>query len=148
MSIVYGIEDDMGAALVVWDGPSRAESFQAHARRLMSDPRWPARAGRHLADLRTAVLDASIDQAVLKAIADLYGTHPRIAQIRAAVVVGEAFEKAEAFAHFISGYRPSVIVFNSLDIACTWLGIRVDEAEPRLERLRREARRDPAGSQG
>jgi hypothetical protein len=140
MSIVYRIDKEQGSTFVLWHGVVTAEVFLAHARQLRSDADWPPDRHLHLSDLRTASLDVSIDEGTLAAVADLYGGHPKIATLRAAIVAGEAFKKAVVFEHLISRYRLSVIVFNTLVGACTWLGINVDHAEQTLRQLRVQAR--------
>ena len=78
-------------------------------------------------------MDASIDESVLKQAADLYGAHPKIARVRAAIAAGDAFAKAGVFERLIAPYRPFVFVFNSLNPACGWLGIDAREPERTLQ---------------
>ena len=140
MSIVYRIDQERGAAFVVWDGVVAADEWLAHVRRLLADATWPPDGRRHLSDLRTATVDASIGEAVLKQAADLFGTHPQVANLRAAIVAGDAFEKAGIFERLITKYQPFVFVFNTLTPACEWLGIDVADAQRTLESLRTQAR--------
>jgi hypothetical protein len=58
--------------------------------------------------------------------------------MKTAIVAADAFEKAVTFERFIYRYM-SVIVFNSLNTACVWLGIQTDEAERALQSLRAQA---------
>jgi len=138
MSIVYRINQERGVAFVVWDGLVTADEWLAHVRRLLADADWPPDRRRHLSDLRTATPDASIDEVVLKQAADLFG--PQVANLRAAIVAGDAFEKAGIFERLITRYRPFVFVFNTLNPACGWLGIDVADAQRTLESLRAQAR--------
>jgi hypothetical protein len=140
MSIVYRNDQELGVTFALWDGTVTADEFLAHAHRLSSDAGWPTHKGLHLSDLRTAVVDASIDEDILGKAAALYGSHPRIAIVRLAIVAGEAFEKAALFDRLFLRYQPSAIVFNSLDIACAWLGIEVDRAERTLQQLLEQSR--------
>src|SRR6188474_3654637 len=121
MSIVYRINQERGVAFVVWDGLVTADEWLAHVRRLLADADWPPDRRLHLSDLRTATPDASIDEVVLKQAADLFG--PQVANLRAAIVAGDAFEKAGIFERLITRYRPFVFVFNTLNPACGWLGV-------------------------
>ena len=70
MSIVYCIDQERGLAVVLWDGRVTGGEFLAHARRLLADTEWPPGEGRHFADLRSAIVDQSVDDAVLKEAAD------------------------------------------------------------------------------
>jgi hypothetical protein len=93
----------------------------------------------HLADLRVASDDASIDDGVLAQAADLYARHrDRIAGMKAAIVAGpvQAYTKAVAVERRLSRYGASVFVFNALDTACTWLGVNPDEVDRTLQGLR------------
>jgi len=141
MSIVYRVDRERGTAFVVWDGVVTAAQWLAHIRLLLADADWPPDGRRHLSDLRTATPDASIDEAVLKQAADLFGTHPKIANLRAAIVAGDAFVKAGIFERLITRHRPFVFVFNTLNPACDWLGIDVADAQRALESLRIQSRR-------
>lgn len=88
----------MGATLVVWGEVVTADDFLAHVRRLSSDADWPPSSRLHLSDLRMTSLDASLDEAVIEKAANLYGQHRhKIANMRVAVVAGEAFRKAVVF---------------------------------------------------
>jgi hypothetical protein len=138
MSIVYRINQERGVAFVVWDGLVTADEWLAHVRRLLADADWPPDRRLHLSDLRTATPDASIDEVVLKQAADLFG--PQVANLRAAIVAGDAFEKAGIFERLITRYRPFVFVFNTLNPACGWLGVDVADAQRILESLRAKAR--------
>ena len=139
MSIVYRVDQRLGASLVLWHGTVTADQFLAHVRRLTADPDWPPDGKRHLSDLRTAVFDASIDNDVLKTAADLYGRHPEIQHLRAAIVATDSFVQAGVFERFITPYGPCVFVFITLNPACAWLGIDAAEAERILRTLRRQA---------
>jgi hypothetical protein len=136
VSISYRIDLERGLTAAVWDGQVTADDFLNHARRIIADPAWPA-GEHHLTDLRTATLDSSIDDAVLKRVADLYGKHPKIPNLRVAVVAGDEFEKAGLFERYIARYRPFLFVFNSLNPACAWLGLDAREITKILDEIRR-----------
>jgi hypothetical protein len=140
MGIAYHLNQDLGVSLVVWDGLVTATEWQAHARRMLADTRWPARKGLHLVDMRSTRLDASIDEAAIKATADLFGQHPRIAALKAAVVAGEAFTRAAQFERIIAQYRSTLITFNILATACAWMGLDTTAVEPELQAIRAELR--------
>jgi hypothetical protein len=136
---VYRIEQERGIIFVLWDGAVTADEFLAHVQRLFSDAEWPPHRRLHLSDLRAASVGTSIDEATLQTAADLYGKHPKVASLKVAIVAGEAFEKAVIFERFVYRHVPSVIVFNSLNTACVWLGIDAGEAERTLQSLRAQS---------
>jgi hypothetical protein len=137
MSIVYRIDKEMGATLVLWEGIVTADDFLAHVRRLSSDADWPPPRRLHLSMLQMAALDASMDHATVERGADLYGQHRnKISNMKVAIVAGDAFRSAVVFERAIARYGASVIVFNSLDIASRWLGIGADNVERALQLLR------------
>jgi hypothetical protein len=136
MTIAYRIDKESGATIVLWSGVVTEDEFLSHVRRLSSNPDWPPPRRLHLADLQTALLDASMDKATLEAAAALYGQHhTKLKDMKAAVVAGEPFWKAVDFELLISQYGASVIVFNSLSTACTWLGIHADQVDKTLRQL-------------
>ena len=137
MPIDYEIDSQLGTTFVSWRGLVGRDEFVVHVRRLLADPAWPPRHARHLCDLRSATLDQSIDAAVLAEAAALYGTHPKIATLRVAIVAGEAFEHAVIFERFLSQYRAATIAFNTLETACTWLGMDPEHAADALSGLAR-----------
>jgi hypothetical protein len=144
VSIVYRIDKAKGYTLVLWDGVVTASEFLTHVRRLSSDADWPPPKRLHLSDLRIASLDASMDEAILQAAADLYGQHlDKIASMKVAIVADNAFWKAIEFERIISQYGASAIVFNTLPTACIWLNLDASEVESRLQQMRSQARGRP-----
>jgi hypothetical protein len=82
-----------------------------------------------------------MDEAALEKAADLYGQDPqKIANMKAAIVAGDAFQKAVTFERLITRYGASVIVFNSLATACTWLNLNEGEVKGALQDLRLQLR--------
>jgi hypothetical protein len=141
MSIAYEINKDMGATCVVWDRTVNAEQFLAQANRLSSDANWPPLERRHITDLRSAFLDASMNDATLEQVADIYGCQPgRLANMKIAIVAHHGFERASAFERMLMRYGPRVVVFNQVNTACTWLGMPFERVETRLHQLRAAAR--------
>ncbi len=140
MSIVYSIDKEKGITFVRWDGMVTADEFLAHVHRLTSDANWPPEKRLQLSDLRNTSTDSSIDKSTLETAADLFGKQTKkIADMKAAIVAQDEFNKAVAFERYVFKYIPSVIVFNDLHTACMWLGISVEEAEGALQRLQARA---------
>ncbi len=144
MGIVYRIDQDRGLAVVVWDGRVTADEFLAHTRRLLADTEWPPREGRHLADLRSAILDRSAVSYAVEDAVDLIGTHPKVEGLRVAIVAGDAFVQAAVdafietgvFERLIPGHRPLMLVFDSLNPACEWLGVDASNVGRSLQSLK------------
>ncbi len=140
MPIAYRIDQEAGVSLVVWDGMITAEEFLAHARRICADPDWPTGRRRHLTDLRSGTLDASITLPVLQQAADIYGAHPSIASLKVALVSAPNYREAVQFERLFLRYQTRVVVFTTLDEGCTWLGLDLRRTEQALAALREEAR--------
>jgi hypothetical protein len=136
MSIGYRIDEDQGVAFVLWDGVVTAAEWLAHIRQMIADPRWPPARALHLTDLRSARLDASIDAAVLREAAALFGSHKGIEGLKAAIVAGHSFEQARIFEDVIAQHQALVFATNSLNPACAWLGIDAGHAEQTLASMR------------
>lgn len=136
MAIVYRIEQEKGTSFALWDGLVTADMFLTHARHLISDPNWPAGRGLHLSDVQTAALDASIDDEVLQTAASLFGKNPKISNLKLAIVAQDEFRRATAFERFFSSFPSAIIVFNSVETACIWLGIEPQDAAKTLRSLR------------
>jgi hypothetical protein len=143
MSIVYRVDERLGTAFVVWQGTVTAEEFLAHVRRLTADADWPPDQRKHLTDLRSAIVDVSIDDQVLKTAADLFGKHPKTGKLRVAVVAADSYIKAGTFEKLIAPHQVLLFVFNSIRPACGWLGIDVADAEAILQALGRTGERWP-----
>ena len=57
----------------------------------------------------------------------------------ALLVNKETYERALVFLKAVEGYGVKVIVFNSIDIACTWLGLDVNVARAHLQALQAQS---------
>lgn len=138
MTIAYHTDHDLGVTFSKWEGVITADEFLSHAQQLLSEPGWPPRKGQ-LTDLRFGRVDGSLDESAIQKMARMYGNHPRIANLKLAIVASEEFGKASIFEETLLKYRPSVIVFNSLDTACAWLGIDTWAAEKTFAQLKGES---------
>jgi len=143
MGIKYHIDLEKGVTFVLWEGVVTADQFLDHVRQLSSDINWPPPKRLHLSDLQRTSLDPSMNEPIIIKAAHIYGEQrDKIADMKVAVVAGEAFNEAVIFERVISRYGASVVVFNLLHTACKWLGIDVDEAETMLRGLRTQSRRE------
>ena len=141
MGIAYRIDKGMGATLVVWDDAITANEFLSHVQRLSSDAAWPPAGRLHLSDLRTATLDASLDERIVEQAAEFYGRQqPKIANMKVAIVAGIAFQHAVVFERVLERHGATVIVFNFLDTARKWLNLPSDEVERTFGQLRAQVK--------
>jgi hypothetical protein len=130
MSFIYQIEKGNGISYILSYGPFVGEDYLRLIQRLTSDPDWPPRRRLQLTDARLASANTPLDEATMQKAVDLYNVDPeKLIGFRAATVAHETFERAAMFQKFSSGLAPAVIVFNSMDTACLWLGIDLTEAE-------------------
>jgi len=141
LSIIYHIDKEKRITLAVWDGAITEEKLLAHSRKLLADPDWPGKRRLHLSDLGTTSAYINIDEISIKKVLAFLGKFPnKIAKEKMAMVANEAYQMSNIFQRLISKYPLTVIAFNSLDTACTWLDIDADESECALQQLRAKAR--------
>jgi hypothetical protein len=134
----YAVLNEGSAVVELWTGPVTHEELLAHERRHLSDPLIKAGASA-LVDAERAQFGTTVEQ--VKDIAALYGqTIGRLKVGRMALLVNkETYERALVFLKEVEGYGVKVIVFNSLDIACTWLGLDVNVARTQLQILQAQS---------
>ena len=136
MRIVYLIEPRVQLSVSAWNGAVTGEEWRASLKRLLEDPSFGS-VTRHLADLRLADLGSTIDEAEIRDTVDFLAPYAKLlAGRRAAILAGKEFAKAGIFEQLIARYSLTVVAFTFLDVACTWLGIEVGEAQPLLDKLR------------
>ncbi|MFO0706614.1 MAG: hypothetical protein U0412_07140 [Nitrospira sp.] len=116
-----------GGRVVVefWVGQVTHAELLAHEQRHLDDPAIKAGASV-LVDAERAQFGTTIDE--LKDIVALYGQAVGGLKVgRIALLVNrETYEWAILFLKEVEGYGVKVIVFSTLDVACTWLGIDVE----------------------
>jgi hypothetical protein len=134
----YAVLNSGSVVVEFWTGPVTHEELLAHERRHLSDPSVKPGAAV-LVDAERAHFGTTIDE--VKELANLYGqVIGRLKVGRMALLVNrETYERALVFLKEAEGYGVKVIVFNSLDIACTWLGLDVNVARNQLQVLQAEA---------
>lgn len=137
MSIAYRIDKERGITFVLSNGLITADALLAHAREITADPDWPPSKRLHLSDLRGATVDVSINTVALAQMAHIFMAHPgKMTRLKVALVADKAFGESVFVRHLLSQVGTSVIVFNDLATACTWLGIEVEQAQRSFEPLR------------
>ncbi len=134
----YAVLNSGSVVVEFWTGPVTHEELLAHERRHLSDPSVKLGAAV-LVDAERAHFGTTIEE--IKEIVDLYGqVIGKLKVGRMALLVNkETYERALVFMKEVEGYGVKVIVFNSLDIACTWLGLDVNVARKQLQALQAQS---------
>jgi hypothetical protein len=136
MSIRYHLDRKGDLLSILWEGRVTGEEWLAHIRQVTAEPDWPA-VTRILADLRGVADIASIHEADITQAVALFRAAPgNLAGKKAAVPAADAFRQATAFQKAIAHFGPRVIVFNTLETACVYLGLDLAEAQGVLAGLR------------
>ena len=134
MPCSYVIARDGAVVLELWTGTVSLTELAGHKTHLAHEPDLKPGASV-LSDCRRAKFEFSPD-----AIGDLANmendpaSDARIARY-AFLVPDEAYAMARQFADKVEDFGKTVIVFNSLDVAATWLGMDVSEVIALLESL-------------
>ncbi len=140
----YAVSNDGSVVVEFWTGQVTQEEVLAHERLHLSDPAVKAGASV-LIDAERAQFGTTVEE--IKDIVDLYGqVIGKLKVSRMALLVNkETYERALVFLKDVEGYGVKVIVFSSLDIACTWLGLDVNVARTQLQILQSQsAQGDPS----
>ncbi|MDO9118307.1 MAG: hypothetical protein Q7U39_10135 [Nitrospira sp.] len=134
----YAVLNDGSVVVELWTGQVTHDEVLAHGRRHLSDPLVKPGAAV-LVDAERAHFSTTIDE--VKEIVDLYGqVIGRLKVGRMALLVNrETYERALVLLKEAEGYGVKVIVFNSPDIACTWLGLDVNVARAQLQALQAQS---------
>jgi hypothetical protein len=121
----------------LWEGTVTADEWLEQVRRLTAEPDWPA-ITRMVCDLRTVKDVSTIGEAVIGQAVELLRAAPGDLRVkRCAIPASDAFRIATIYQNALAPYAGSVIVFNSLDRACIYLGLDLAATEATLESLRR-----------
>lgn len=138
MPNTYAVINDGSMVVEFWTGQVTHDELLAHERRHLSDPLIKAGASV-LVDAQRARFGTTEEE-----IADIAVLYSRVVGklkvTRMALLVNnETYERALVFMKEVEGYGVKVIIFNSLDIACTWLGLDVNLARKQLQALQAES---------
>jgi hypothetical protein len=145
MPVEYVVLNQGALVVELWTGTISHDELLAHERRHLSDSSI-ARGASVLVDANNASFETT-PEAVHEVI-DLYrrsGENLRVG--KSALLVNRlAYDRAQLYERQASDCGVTVILFNSLDIACTWLGIDVMTVRKELEKLRASISLMEAGS--
>jgi hypothetical protein len=145
MGIAYRLDKVQGLMTIVWDGEVTADDWRAHLEAVFDDPDWPA-GPSNLTDLRSADV-SSITAADQADIVTMYAPHvDKVKGMKSAAVAGDNFEASTEFGNQNGPPGLSLIVFNDLVTACTWLGVDKGVAQATVTQLRQALRSEPAAS--
>jgi hypothetical protein len=143
MGIAYRLDKAQGLMTIVWDGQVTAGDWRSHLEAVFADPDWPA-GPRNLSDLRSADISA-ITASDTDEIVAMYAPHlDKVRGMKSAAVAGDNFETSSEFESQNQPPGLSLIVFNDLLNACTWLGVDKAAAQATITELRLELRGQPA----
>jgi len=137
--IVSHLDPRLGCTFVAWHGSVTPEEWRAHFEGLLADPEFPP--GRSwLVDARRADVDLFDDAAIAEMGARMNAVAERLGGIRMAVVPNGSWQKASRLLdHEVTIERLTSIQFTSLDTACVWLGLAIEEARTIVDDLRTRA---------
>ena len=139
MGISYRLDKTLGLMTFVWDGTVTAADWKAHLTEIFADPDWPA-GTRNLTDLRSADV-STITPADRAEIVTMYAPYAdKVRGMKSAAVAGDNFDVSREFENQNEPAGLSLIVFNDLLNACTWLGIDKAAAQTTVTELRQELR--------
>lgn len=133
---LYDVLADGNAVLEYWNGRVRRDDVVAHERVHLEDGRVKLGASV-LVDAREARFGFSPEE-VQDIVDELYaGYIGRLRLGKCALLVNEAsYRLAQAYERQMKRYGVTVIVFNSLNVACAWLGLEEDRVSKHLDRLK------------
>jgi len=131
----YVVLNDGHVVVEFWTGQVTHAELLAHEHRHLSDPSIKAGAAV-LVDAERAQFGTTTDE--IKDVVALYGqVVGRLKVGRMALLVNkETYQRALVFLKEVEGYGVKVIVFSTLDVACTWLGLDVEFVRNELHTLR------------
>ena len=135
MPVEYVVLNQGALVVELWMGTISHDEVLAHERRHLSDSSI-TRGASVLVNAASASFE-TMPEAVHE-VTDLYrrsGEKLRVG--KSAVLVNEsAYDRARLYERQATDLGVRVILFNSLDVACTWLGIDVTTVRKELEKLR------------
>jgi len=134
MPVEYVVLNQGALVLELWTGTISHDELLAHERRHLSDSSI-ARGASVLVDAASASFETTPEE--VHELTDLYrrsGEKLRVG--KSAILVNEsAYDRARLYEKQATDLGVRVILFNSLDVACTWLGIDVTTVHKELEKL-------------
>ena len=134
MPCTYSIENDGKIVLERWSGSVSPAEILAQKSLLAEEPRISAGAAV-LSDCREAEFAVSADAVLDFAKAEESMARETRIKRYGFLVRNDVYQQAQFFSEKVKQFGVTAIVFNSLDIACTWVGMEVAEVEEIMRRL-------------
>ena len=126
MAIAYGIDEDSGTILEVWQGETSITDWARHVKSVLDDPDLPS-APKWLVDMRGGWLQPGTRLTDVGALAILLmASEGRIRGGRCAIIAGAESSADRLLTAAIPGSLLTAITFFQLHTACTWLGLHPD----------------------
>ncbi len=136
MGISYRILPQKGVTIVLWQGEVGMDEMLAQLQRLNKDPDWPPSKGLQITDLRDVHLNEITVEMLRQTVETMSIAPNKLAHIKMAIVARDEFRKSATFARMMDKFQTTIVVFNSLDNACDWLGLDYRDVEQVLVELR------------
>jgi len=135
MPNTYTVLQGGNVVVEFWTGQVTHAELLEHERRHLSDPSIQVDASV-LVDAESAHFGTTAEQ--VRDLVSLYGQIiGRLKVGRKALLVNqETYDRALILIKEVEGYGVRGIVFNSLDIACIWLGLDFDMVRKQLQALK------------
>jgi len=135
MPVEYVVLNQGTLVVELWTGTISHDEVLAHERRHLSDSSI-ARGASVLVDATSASFETKPE--AVHEVTDLYrrsGKKLRVGN-SAVLVNASAYDRARLYERQATDLGVRVILFNSLYVACVWLGIDVTTASTELKKLR------------
>lgn len=135
MPVEYVVLNQGALVLELWTGTISHDEVLAHERRHLSDSSI-TRGASVLADATSATFETTPE--LVHEVTDLYRRPGKKLRVgKSAVLVTEsAYDRARVYEKQATDLGVQVILFNSLNVACAWLGIDVTTVCKELAKLR------------
>jgi hypothetical protein len=135
MPVEYVVLNQGTLVLEWWTGTISHEEVLAHERRHLSDSSI-ARGASVLANAISASFETTPEQ--VHEVVDLYRRFAGTLRVGKVAVLAEesAYGRAQLYASQATGLGLRVILFNSIDVACRWLGADISMVHKELDKLR------------
>lgn len=135
MPVTYVVLNQGSLVLELWTGVVSHDEVLTHERQHLSDASI-ARGASVLVDATGASFETTTE--AVHEVTDLYRRAIEKLRVgKAALLVNEStHDRARAYEKQATDLGMRVILFNSLDVACAWLGVDVARAGDAFEQLR------------
>ena len=136
MAIAYGIDEDSGTILEVWQGETSSAEWIQHVKRVLEDPDLPT-GPKWLVEMRGGRLQSGTKLTDVGALAILLrASEGRIRGGRCAIIAGAESSADRLFTATIPGSILTSITFSEVHTACIWLGLQPEWIHAWIQRLK------------